>query len=321
MARMKRASLVHQVVEKLKSMDCRGQSRHQAKQKYREELAAQGERHIGNRVPGKIFSELTFQNYLDRGINFVKWARKQFEVRTLEEIKRQHKKIVNSYIDFLELEQGYSPFTIHGYVSAVSMLLGTKNTDYNLPAKGYKDITKNRIDPDAPREGFSHEKHQDLLRFIKATGLRNVELRKVRPEQVVRDAHGRVKIEIVAGQAKGGRPRTVYPITEDAECVYGYARDRQAEGKERLFSRRDGELPKYAPYHPCRAMFAERKYREALKTHATGEVLKRRGDGRQFDKGALQVVSDNLGHNRIGICVQNYLWRKDVSDTKNILTF
>lgn len=61
MARIKRPSLVHQVVERLKSMDCRGQSRHKAKAEYREQLEAQGKKHIGNRVPGKIFQSRHFR--------------------------------------------------------------------------------------------------------------------------------------------------------------------------------------------------------------------------------------------------------------------
>lgn len=313
MARRKRPSLVHQVVERLKEMDYRGQSRHKAKQEYREQLEARGEKHVGNRVPGKIFSEETFQNYLDRNVNFVKWVRERFEVRMLEEIEHRHIKIVNNYIDYLKLNCSHSPFTIHGYISAISMLLRTKNTDYKLPEKSYADITKNRIDPDAPREGFNHTKHQNLLRFVKATGLRRIELHRVRPEQVVKDVYDCVKIEIMANQAKGGRPRTVFPIGKDAEWVYRYAKQKQDQGKDRIFSKREGELPKYAPYHPCRAVFAERKYQEALQDHATGDILTRRGDKRQFDKGALQIVSDNLGHNRIGICVQNYLWRESDS--------
>ncbi len=310
MARNKRPSLVHQAVERMKCYDCRGQSRHKLKQQHREEMEAKGEKVKSSRVPGKIPGDKTFKNYLDRSINFVKWVRGNYpEIKWLADIEASHVEIVNTYIDWLEMEKKISPHTIHGYISGVSMLLGTSNIAYDLPAKSYKTITKNRIDPDAPKEGFDHSRHQELLKFIKATGLRNVELRRVRPEQVVKDVYNTVKIEIVANQAKGGRPRTVYPIQEDAEWVYEYARMRQAAGKDRLFSKRDGELPKYAPYHPCRAIFAERKYTEAVKTHGTGEIYTRRGDKRKFDRGALQQVSDNLGHNRLGICIQNYLWR------------
>lgn len=81
MAREKQPSLVRQVVEQLKRMDCRGQSRHKAKQEHREQLAQQGKKHLGNRVPGKIFSEKTFQGYLDRNINFVKWVRERCGVQ------------------------------------------------------------------------------------------------------------------------------------------------------------------------------------------------------------------------------------------------
>ncbi|MGB7447484.1 MAG: hypothetical protein WBK48_10685 [Dethiobacteria bacterium] len=312
MARNKKPSLIHQVVERLKMMDCRGQSRHKAKKEYREKLEARGEKMVGNRVPGKIFSELTFKNYLDRCCNFVRWAQKEYGVRTLEEIERRHKEIVNKYIDYLETDK--SPYTIHGYVSAISMLLGTKNGDYELPQKSYNDITKNRIDPDAQIEGFDNEKHADLVRFIKATGLRRIELCRIRPEQVVKNIWGDVCIYIMPNQAKGGRPRIVHPIKEDAEWVYQYAREQQRKGKKRIFSVKDGEIPKRAPCHPLRAVFAERKYTEALKTHATGEIYRRRGDKREFDKGALQVVSDNMGHNRLGICVQNYLWRNESED-------
>lgn len=310
MPRSKRPSLVYQATERIKSYDYRGQSRHKLKQEHREQMEDKGKTVKSTRVPGKISGDKTFKNYLDRSINFVRWVKERYpEIKWLEEIEKRHIEIVNAYIDYLELDKQLSPFTIHGYISGVSMLLGTSNTDYDLPAKSYQDITKNRIDPDTPKEGFDHAKHQELLKFIKATGLRNVELRRVRPEQVVKDIYGTVLIKIVANQAKGGRPRIVFPIAEDAEWVYAYARARQAAGKDRLFSKRDGELPKYAPYHPCRAVFAERKYAEALQSHATGEMYRRRGDGRTFDKGALQEISSNLGHNRIGICVQNYLWR------------
>ena len=310
MARSKRPSLVHQATERIKSYDCRGQSRHKLKQEYREQIEDKGKTVKSTRVPGKITGDQTFKNYLSRSINFVRWVKANYpEVKWLEEIEKRHIEIVNAYIDYLELNKQLSPFTIHGYITGVSMLLRTSNTDYDLPPKSYKDITKNRIDPDAPREGFDHARHQELLKFIKATGLRYVELCRVRPEQVVKDIYGTIKIEIVANQAKGGRPRIVLPIAEDAEWVYEYARARQAAGKDRLFSKRDGELPKYCPYHPARAVFAERKYAEAVISHGTGEIYTRRGDGRKFDKGALQELSSNLGHNRLGICVQNYLWR------------
>lgn len=309
MPRKKNPSLVHQVVERLKSMDCRGQSRHKAKLEYRAQLAARGETMKGNRVPGKIFGEKTFDDYLDRCVNFAKWAREAFEVRNMVDIERDHVRIVNAYIDFLELDREHSAHTIHGYISGISMLLWTNNGDYDLPPRDYKKIKKNRIDPDAPREGFDHAAHSDLLHFTKATGLRRVELTKVHPAQVIKDKWGRVRIRVLKNQAKGGRPRWVDPIEEEAAWVYEFAKARQAEGKDRIFSQREGELPAAAPLHPCRAIFAERKYRELLVTHATKEVYRRRGDGRTFDRGALEELSQQMGHNRLGVCVQNYLWR------------
>lgn len=305
----KRPSIVKQIIDAIKEMDYRGYSRHQAKKEYRQKLEEEGRRVASNRVPGKIFSDKTFENYMDRNINFGKWARDNIKVRWLSEIKENHLEIVNKYIDFLELEQGISFYTIHGYVSAITMLLHTNNSDYDLPEKNYKNIKKNRKDPDAPIEGFNHDKHKELIRFIKATGLRNIELRKLRPEQIIKDNWGRVFIKIMANQAKGGRPRIVFPILSDADWVYEYAKFKQNKGEDRVFSKKAGELPKRTPYHPCRAVFAERKYMEAEKSHGTGEIYTRRGDGRKFDKGALQIVSENLGHNRLGICIQNYLWR------------
>ena len=265
MVRSKRPSLVHQATERIKSYDCRGQSRHKLKQEHREQLEDKGKTVKSTRVPGKISGDKTFKNYLDRSSNFVRWVKDRYpEIKWLEEIEKRHIEIVNAYIDYLELNKQLSPFTIHGYISGVSMLMGTSNTDYDLPAKSYEDITKNRIDPDAPKEGFDHARHQELLKFVKATGLRNVELRRVRPEQVVKDIYGTVLIKIVANQAKAEAP---HRLPDRRRCGVGICLRQGQTGrrKDRLFSKRDGELPSYALIIPAGRYLLNGNMRRHLK--------------------------------------------------------
>ena len=81
----KKGSLVHQINERMKSMLCIGESRHQAKKEAKEELGYKNNRTVG------IHNYNTFGAYKSTCKQFVLWAKEEGKgLRNIEDITEEH---------------------------------------------------------------------------------------------------------------------------------------------------------------------------------------------------------------------------------------
>jgi integrase len=285
MARMSKMDYqMHLRMEQMKNI---GESRHQAKQEYKEMLHI-GE-HANNRTVG-IHSYKTYTAYKQTSMAFIKYMRNDHkEVKDITDIKREH------VIEYLQTRQneGKSSYTISKDMAALNKLLflGVTKKDAGIKKRTYKVVTRSRL----PRKhdskyNPSNYKHQIL--FAKSTGCRRQSVLKVTPEDFVWKDGLPISVRLVE---KGGKERYATILFQS-----------RTEIKSIIESKNVGE-PLFKKYtkkidnHAFRAEYARNRYREIL-----GNCYDK-NDYRGFDKDVLGVLTKDLGHNRLDVVVYHYL--------------
>ena len=263
-----------------------------------------GESKFQDKVSGvdtstKIYSHSTYENYVKEGLLFVRWCQEHTPAKTLEEM-REHRAV---YIQD-NLDRGLSPATIKKRVAALNKVYGDKIQGLQVPNRVRSGITRSRLE-NTNSANFSEARNRPLVEFCRATGLRRHELAALKPEQV-RMVDGRLHICDVQG--KGGRVRDV-PVARGGEeavlrAVYG-CRDSELVFKT---------LPSHADIHSYRAEYCAAIYKEHerdLTELSRSELYCCRGDkaGVWYDKQAMMAASEALGHSRIDVIAEHYLYK------------
>ena len=218
---------------------------------------------------------------------------------------------VQPFIDNLVAE-GYSAYTIHTWVSGVAKVLGLPIADLKLPKRRRVDIKRSRL-PVRSDAHFSPANHQDLVDFCRSVGPRNhKELAYIRGSDLATLEDGSFAVDIHKG--KGGKQRLA-PIYGPPERVERVVDMMQAAGDELLFP----EIPYAADIHSYRAEYACTIYR----THARPldqipreeqYICRKDLAGTVYDKKAMKIASEALGHSRLDVIAQSYLWALDQFD-------
>ena len=228
--------------------------------------------------------------------------------RTLEEAKGY----MPQYIQELEARPGakpgttFSAWSVRAYFAAAGKVLGLSASDYTLPQRRRQDITRSRGEAARDRR-FSTVNNADFVDFCRATGLRNAkELQQVRGTDLVDLGGGSYAIRV---HGKGGRWRDapIYGTPGQVGAVVG--RLRAAGGGLVWF-----HVPSAADVHSYRADYAARVYTAHARPADSIPPADRyhcRGDmrGYCFDRRAMQIASEALGHSRLNVIAAHYLWR------------
>lgn len=286
---MGKPSIVKQVEWELKKQIRFGESKHEAKQRAREQALKEGKRWHPARVDG-IYSIQTFKNYLAQDVKFAKWAREKYGVKTLE----QAKQYVPEY-----LLQFKNPWTRRSYAASLSKLYHCSSTDWGVPfeVRSKDKITKSR--KKAVRDqNFSLQRNKDLVDFCKGTGLRRKELLELRPEDIYQK-DGQVFVFVREG--KGGRKRNVHVRKGYEKVVLSAKKRALKEGRDKVFPKVHTD----ADIHAWRREYAQARYREVSNSRTRN--LYRTKDGHVYDRDALGIVSQDLGHSRLDVVVKHYL--------------
>lgn len=293
----RKPSIIYQVIERLKSLQRFGQSKHAAKQLEKERCRQENRRWNPARVEG-IYSFKTYEVYKEHCLDFANWVRAEKGVKTLEQA-REH---AGEYLK-LQIDEGKSAWTVRVKAAALAKLFGCASTDFGVdfPRRSRKDIYRSRLEREHDRH-FSEHRNKKLVDFCRATGLRRKELKKLTWRDVYKGEDGRVMVHVEQG--KGGRTREVPVVRGMEEAVWAVREEARAAGREKLFP----HVPNRADVHSYRREYAAARYREleAEGKVATGELYRRR-DGRKFDRGILLAVSRDLGHNRVDVVARHYL--------------
>ena len=282
MSRIKTGSLAFQIKTEFNKMLSIGESKFLDKK--------------ADRTQDKVYSWETYKTYLKHCNYFTKWAKENYGVKTLE----QAKPFINQYLKQRE-EQGLSAFTLKLERSALAKLYQISSKElYQTKSRLRVNITRSRGGRVRDKH-FSEKNHQDLVDFCRGTGLRRAELSQIRGN-ALKIKNGQYFLEVTKA-TKGGRPREV-EISGNIERIVELL---EKSGENKVFEK----IPNGADIHSYRADYCKaiyKKYARPIDTLEKKEIykcIKDRSDS--FDRKAMLIASENLGHSRETVIAGHYL--------------
>ena len=309
------ASLKFQILKRIDSLKCFGQSKKAAKKEQRINDFILGTKENSLRAPG-IYSKSTCDNYKKHSLNFAAWERKMHpekEFKILDNIPREH---VGEWLNE-GINKGESGYTTRLKASSLAKIMGCHTYDFGvkMPSKrGDRLYIKRSRNDVVYDKHFSEENNKDSIDFCKATGLRRSELKNIRPEQIKYDEKNRLVLDFKSIKeyrvmTKGGRGRIIHPIKSDWGIILKARELAEKMGQPTVFQKVHHAMD----VHSYRAIFAKRKYQEVITELKEKSIeikldyICRDGSGRRYNKTALRITSENLGHSRLDVVVKNYL--------------
>lgn len=298
----KRGSLVHQVEKRLSDAFSFGESKHKIKRAGGMEAAKEG-----------IFAFNTAKTYIRECCEFVKWVKARHpQMKTLEDCKPY----IREYLSSARKQNGeeFSAYSLSTKAAAIAKLYGIKKC--KTPTRTRAEIRRSRN----YIPGEFEKNNPEIVKFCESTGLRRHELETLRGNQLVK-AFGNYYIRIIGNQAKGGKPRAAAVIGEIGLVV----RLMERAGNDKVF----GRISKSFDIHAHRAKYASELYKQLARplevcksepyfdesrgAWRKNSVYYCRKDqsGKWLDCAAMHKVSKSLGHNRISVIAEHYLYQLD----------
>lgn len=283
--RVKLGSLTRQIQNVLDNKLAIGESKHKDK--------------ILGLTQDKIYSWGTYKNYLKHCNYFTNYCKEKYNCKKLEECRK--------YADeWLETRSNLSAYTQKLEVSALAKLYGETSENFKKTNdRKRKNINRSRGEKIRDKH-FSEEKNQEFVQFCKSTGLRRAELKVLTGDKLKFKENGDVYIIIDKG-SKGGRYREVL-VTNFVELVI---EKMKRAGTAKVFEK----IPNAADIHSYRAEYCTaiyEKFAREIKEIPKQEKYYCRKDlkGVCYDKKAMLIASQMLGHNRISIIAGHYIRQK-----------
>ena len=204
--------------------------------------------------------------------------------------------------EWLITRSDLSAYTQKLEVAALAKLYNKTADDFvRTESRMRSDITRSR--GAATRDAhFSEKNHADLVEFCRATGLRRRELSKLTGDKLIK-IDGKYHIAVDKG-GKGGKTRIV-PIIGDEKRIIELM---QKAGDKKVFDK----IPQAADIHGYRRQYAHTLYQMYARDISNIPKSERyicRNDlkGVVYDKQAMQIVTQALGHNRIDVIAGHYI--------------
>lgn len=250
----------------------------------------------------KIYSKNTFETYKRQFNYFADWlAEAHKEAYTLADARQY----VDEYLlHLIELER--SAYSITTAKAALAKVFQTEATQFiDTPPRERANIKRSR--GVAVRDSnISNKTETKLALFSSAVGLRRKEMMSIESKDLFFD-NGKAYLNVTKG-TKGGKARIVEICgTSEGETkmIVEWIQSRNGKLFPKLNTNYDN--------HYYRAVYAQRLYdrykREEKDIPAKERYIMRKDRaGEVYDKSAMKVVSENLGHNRISVIAQSYLY-------------
>lgn len=251
----------------------------------------------------KIYSKATFETYKQQFRHFAEWLDKAHpEAVTLEDARA----FVDEYLRHLiELER--SAYSISTAKAAIAKVMGVEATQFiATPPRLRADIKRSRGVAERDKH-ISDKKEEELARFTSATGLRRKEMTMIEAEDLF-FKNGQAYLNIDKG-TKGGKSRVakiVGKTEEETKDIVKWIQSKEGRLFNKLSSNYDN--------HYYRATYANRLYNELKRDiddipAQERYVMRKERAGEVYDKHAMLQVSRALGHNRISVIAQSYLYQ------------
>lgn len=253
-----------------------------------------------------IYASRTYETYRKEAIRYIDWCKKEHpEILHLEDCRPY----ANDYLNY-QITQGYSAWTIATRKAAIAKLLQISCTDLvETPSRNRVNIHRSRAYVERDQH-ISKEKEQYYAKLTSATGLRRHELTKIRGTDLhqINNPDGSTDYVLyVTRGTKGGKKRIAPVIGIDSE---------ETEEIVDLFRNAGSalvcpKLPNAYDNHHYRGIYAKRLYGiHARKKIPKEDQYRARKElaGLVYDKKSMRIVSKALGHNRIDVIAQSYLY-------------
>ena len=251
----------------------------------------------------KIYSKATFETYKQQFRHFADWLDKTHpEAVTLEDARA----FVDEYLRHLiELER--SAYSISTAKAAIAKIMGVEATQFiSTPPRLRANIKRSREVAERDKH-ISDKKEEELARFTSATGLRRKEMTMITAEDLFFE-NGQAYLKIDKG-TKGGKSRVAKILgktEEETKHIVKWIQSKQGRLFNKLSSNYDN--------HFYRATYANRLYNQLKRDIADiptedKYIMRKDRAGEVYDKQAMLQVSRALGHNRISVIAQSYLYQ------------
>lgn len=251
----------------------------------------------------KIYSKATFETYKQQFRHFAGWLDKAHpEAFTLEDARG----FVDEYLRHLiELER--SAYSISTAKAAIAKVMGVEATQFIVtPPRLRADIKRSRGVAERDKH-ISDKKEEELARFTSATGLRRKEMTMITAEDLFFE-NGQAYLNVTKG-TKGGKSRVakiVGKTEEETKDIVKWIQSKEGRLFNKLSSNYDN--------HYYRATYANRLYNQLKRDIADiptedKYIMRKDRAGEVYDKQAMLQISRALGHNRISVIAQSYLYQ------------
>lgn len=276
-----RGSLVYQIKNELDKKLAIGTSRHDLKKIDK------------NAAYEKITSWGSYKNIMQKSNVFARFCKDNYGCKTLDDCRPY----VNVFLASHE-----NAHTAKGYANALGNLYSVPSTDFiktperTAPTKGRE---QSKRDASVDREA-----NKDLIDFVRGSGLRRHELENLKTGKIdFKDGQPYVVVE----GGKGGKPR-IAPILGTPEQQNAIvAKIEGNPGQEKVWEQVHTKLNVQSlRRNYCQNLY--RQYARDLSQLHYKEKYFCRGEnvGKVYDKAALKICSEALGHNRLDVVVNNY---------------
>lgn len=292
-----------QAKERFNSFFCLGESKYDVKRSAEQEYKDRHiqdmtvQEYVNQKLRDKIFSWDTYRTYAKHNNYFLDWCEETYHCKTLGQCRSHVDEWLQSRID-----QRLSSSTIKMEAAALGKLYQEPTTNFlKTPSRERWSITRSRYDAERDKD-FSTSRNADFIEFCRSTGLRRSEVERLKGSQLIE----RGESYFIGVKGKGGRYREA-PIIGDH---VGDIVDRMKSAGDGLVWPR---VPSHADIHSYRAEYAGKIYKaheRDLSSLPRSELYFCRVDmrGTVYDRKAMEIASEALGHTRIDVIAGHYLW-------------
>lgn len=301
-----------QLNKRLNSLLRIGESKHQAKQEYKQYCQDNNIKWNPAKTVG-IHSIGTAEAYRQTINEFGDWLKTNHkEIRNLEQIDN---KISYEYLKYKE-SQGNSAWSVSKDMSALNkcLNLGLNKAEGQLQERSYKNVSRSREERQHDQK-YNAQNYKDQILLARAFGVRRETI--LGGQYQAKDIslyknNDNVFIRVVE---KGGRYRETQCLQQHKEEVLKTFNVKEGESLSKqefqaLYETSTNHL--FSEYttkidnHAFRSEYATLRYQELLENKQNeGETIL--NDYRGYDKELILKVSQELGHNRPSVVVEHYL--------------